>query len=353
METMEQEDLKILMKRFFRMRKAGRIGRIGLLLSAVMLVSVISACGSSEDQNDQTGQKDQKTDDAVYHVGICQLRKHTALDEATKGFQEALTEKLGGSVEFDCQTADGSMQDCQDILNGFVSDQVDLIMANATDALKAASQATNMIPIVATSITDYGTALNMREWTGTTGRNVTGTSDLAPVDRQAGMIPELFPDAKKAGILYCSAETNSIFQAQQMQSALADLDITAETYVAAGEDDIEKAAKEAAAACDVIYVPTDNVMASHVDLLKEILIPAGIPMIAGEEGICLAGVAALSISYYDIGYTAGEMAYEILAEGKAPGEMDIRYAQQVTKKYNAANCSALGIKVPQDYEAIE
>ena len=221
------------------------------------LVCMLSACGSQENVKENGG---------TYHVGICQWEQHVALDEATKGFQEALTDKLGEEVTFDVQIAQGSTQDCQEILNGFVADETDLIMANATSALMAASQATNTIPIVATSITDYGTALNMREWTGASGINVTGTSDLAPIESQADMIMELVPEAEKVGILYCSAETNSIYQAQKMSSILTDKGITIDTYTIADKTELEKTAQKAASECDVLYIPTDNTIASQAEL---------------------------------------------------------------------------------------
>lgn len=317
--------------------------KIAIAFSVVLMCS-LTACGNSEDV---------KNEDGKYHIGICQWEVHSALDEATRGFQEALTDKLGDAVVFDVEIAQGSTSNCQSILNGFVSEDVNLIMANATSALMAASQATNTIPIVATSITDYGTALNMREWKGASGINVTGTSDLAPIESQADMICELVPDAEKVGILYCSTETNSIFQAQVMGSVLTAKGIAFETYTIADKEELEKTAKRAASACDVIYIPTDNTIASQADLLKSILISEKVPMIAGEEGLCEAGIAALSISYYDIGYTAGEMAYEILEEGKNPGEIEVRYAENVTKKYNPENCEMLGITVPDDYEPLK
>lgn len=320
-----------------------KIRTTGSLIILATLVSTLSACGNQESQ---------KEDDGTYHVGICQWAEHAALDEATKGFQEALTDKLGEEVTFDVQIAQGSTQDCQEIINGFVAEESDLIMANATTALVTAAQATNTIPIVATSITDYGTALNMREWTGASGINVTGTSDLAPIESQADMILELVPEAEKVGILYCSAETNSIYQAQKMTSILTDKGMTIGNYTIADETELEKTAQKAASECDVLYIPTDNTIASQAELLKGILLSEKVPMIAGEEGLCEAGVATLSISYYDIGYSAGEMAYEILTEGKNPGEIEVRYAENVTKKYNPDNCEALGITVPDDYEEL-
>lgn len=333
----ENENMKHIANMKKKIRAAGSLVVLGALVCS------LSACGSQESE---------KADDGTYQIGICQWQEHAALDEATRGFQEALTDKLGDEVTFDLQIAQGNTQDCQEILNGFVSDEVDLIMANATSALVAASQATNTIPVVATSITDYGTALNMREWTGASGINVTGTSDLAPIESQADMIQELVPEAEKVGIVYCSAETNSIYQAQKMESILTNKGITVGTYTIADKDELEQTLQKATAECDVLYIPTDNTIASQADVLKKILLAAKVPMIAGEEGLCEAGIATLSISYYDIGYTAGEMAYEILTEGKDPGQIEVRYAETVTKKYNPENCEALGITVPDDYEVL-
>lgn len=338
MGILDRAGMEIKMKKRNNIRK-----KLSLVLLSAMVFG-LTACGQQENASQ---------DDGKYHIGICQWVEHSALDEATKGFQDALTEQLGDEVTFDVQNAQGATEDCQEILNGFVSDDVDLIMANATSALVAASQATNTIPIVATSITDYGTALNMREWTGASGINVTGTSDLAPIESQADIIQELVPEAKKVGILYCSAETNSIFQAQKMGSILTEKGLSFETYTIADKEELEKSARKAASECDVLYIPTDNTIASQAELLKEILISEKVPMIAGEEGLCEAGIATLSISYYDIGYSAGEMAYEILEEGKDPGDIDVRYSENVTKKYNSENCEALGITVPNDYEALK
>lgn len=331
------------------------------VLTATALVCSLTACGTDNykdketDQNASSASTQQDTDeDKVYNIGICQLVEHEALDAATQGFMDTLTEKLGkDKVKFDLQNAQGEEASCSTICNGFVSSNVDLIMANATGALQSASSATNSIPIVATSITDYATALNIEDWSGASGTNITGTSDLAPIDKQEDMIVELLPDAKKVGIIYCSAEPNSIFQAQQMEKYLEEDNIEYKEYTAADSNEIQSVVTNASSECDAIYIPTDNVMASGVQTVKNVLIPAKIPMIAGEQGICEAGVATLSIDYYSLGQKTGEMAYEILVNGKNPGEMEIEYADATTKKYNADNCKKLNIKIPDDYEAIE
>lgn len=292
--------------------------------------------------------------DKVYNIGICQLVQHEALDAATQGFKDVLTEKLGADhVKFDEQNANGESTNCTTICTGFAASGVDLILANATGALQAASAATATIPILGTSVTDYATALSIDDWTGATGTNISGTSDLAPIDEQAKMLLEMFPDVKQVGILYCSAESNSKYQATLFANALADAGVACKEYSAADTNEISTVCTTAIGECDVLYLPTDNTMASSTETIKNIVVPAGIPVIAGEEGICRGcGVATLSISYEDLGRATGEMAYEILVEGADISTMDVRFAPNVTKKYNASICAELGITAPEGYEAI-
>lgn len=243
---------------------------------------------------------------------------------------------------------------CATITNGFVADGVDLIMANATPALQAAMQSTDTIPIVATSITDYATALEISDWTGTTGMNITGTSDLAPLADQAAMIKELCPDAKTVGILYCTGEANSVYQANVVAEELSKLGIESKEYTAADTNDIASVTQNACDNSDVLYIPTDNTMASATGTIDPIVTDAKIPVIAGEEGICKGcGLATLSISYYSIGYKAGEMAADILQNGTDPSTMEIQFAEDLTKKYVADKATALGITIPDTYEAMD
>ncbi len=294
------------------------------------------------------------TDDTTYKVGICQLVQHPALDAASEGFEAALHEKLGEKVSIDYQNASGDSPTCATIVNQFVAADVDLILANATASLQAAAAATGEIPILGTSITDYATALEIDNWTGTTGVNISGTSDLAPLEDQAKMLNELFPDAKNVGLIYCSAEPNSEYQATTVEGYLKEMGYTCKTYTFADSNDIASVTTVAASENDVLYVPTDNTAASNAEIINNICIPAKTPVIAGEEGICAGcGVATLSIDYYDIGYKAGEMAYEIMVNGADVSSMPIEFAPQVTKKYNVVNCETLGITVPDDYVAIE
>ena len=288
--------------------------------------------------------------EGAYTVGICQLVQHEALDAATQGFKDALSEKLGDDVAFVEHNASGDAATCVTICNQLVAEGVDLMMGNATAALQAAAAASAEIPVVGTSITDYATALEIEGWTGKTGSNITGTADLAPLDQQAAMIQELFPDAKTVGILYCSAEPNSVYQSDVITGYLKDTGYAVEVFTFADSNDVANVTTAACAAADVLYIPTDNTAASCTETIAHVAIPAGKAIVAGEAGICGGcGVATLSIDYYDIGYAAGEMAYEILVNGANPGDMEIQYAPEVQKLYNEANCTALGIEVPEGY----
>ena len=339
---------------------------LSVVLTAVMAASVLTGCGSTDNgtastaaatgtaQSEAAATSAASTDGKVYNIGICQLVQHEALDAATQGFKDALVEKLGeGSVKFDEQNASGDSANCATIVNGFVSNGVDLILANATAPLQAAAQATADIPVLGTSITDYATALDISDWTGTVGNNISGTSDLAPLDQQAAMIQELFPDAKSVGLLYCSAEPNSVYQCDVIEGYLTEEGYTVARYAFTDTNDVTSVAQTAADNSDVIYIPTDNTAASNTEAIANVVIPAKVPVVAGEEGICSGcGVATLSISYYDLGYATGEMAAKILADGVDVSAMPVEFAPNVTKKYNAANCEALGITPPSDYVAI-
>ncbi len=333
---------------------------LSIVLATVMVLSLAACGGGSGNESsgsDETGgaEETEKSSGDSYTVGICQLVQHDALDAATEGFKDALTELCGeGNVTFDEQNAQGEHNMCATIVNQFVSDGVDLILANATDPLTTAASATAEIPIIGTSVTDYATALQIEDWTGATGINVSGTSDLAPIDEQEAMLKELLPDAKTVGILYCSAEPNSKYQAELFEEALKEDNIEYKEYTAADSNEIQSVVTSAVSEVDVIYIPTDNTMAASTDIVKNVCVPAGIPVIAGEQGICSGcGIATLSISYYDIGYKAGEMAYDVLANGADISSMDIEFAPEVTKMYNKEICEELKITVPEEYEAIE
>ena len=312
-----------------------------------------SAAASSTASSAASAAGSAAADGQSYTVGICQLVEHAALDAATQGFEDALTEAFGDNVKFDFQNAQNDSATCATIANGFVSAGVDLIMANATPALQAAQAATNSIPILGTSVTEYGVALGLTDFDGTVGGNVSGTSDLAPLDQQAEMITEWLPDVKKVGLLYCSAEANSQYQVDEVQKYLEAAGVTATQYAFSDSNDLASVCQKAADENDAVYLPTDNTVAANTGIVDGICRPAKKPVFAGEEGICAGcGVATLSISYYDLGYTTGEMAAKILTGEADISTMPIEYTS-VTKKYNKTICDDLGVTVPEGYEAIE
>ena len=349
------------------MKKSTKI--VSLLLAAACAASMTGCGGSgstattaaaSKAETEAASSEEAKseaaasTDGKTYKVGICQLVQHVALDAATQGFKDALTDALGDAVTFDEQNAQGDSNTCSTIINSFVSEGTDLILANATASLQAAAAGTSDIPILGTAVTEYGVALGIDDFDGTVGGNISGTSDLAPLDEQADMLHELFPDAKNVGLLYCSAEPNSQYQVDTVKDALEKLGYTCEYYAFSDSNDLSSVVTTAANDSDVIYVPTDNTVASNTEIINNICLPAKVPVIAGEEGICQGcGVATLSISYYDLGYKTGEMAVSILQDGEDISKMPIEYAPKFTKEYNKDICDELGIKIPDGYEAIE
>ncbi len=324
---------------------AGALTACGGSSSTAASSTASSAAASSAAASETSGES--------YTVGICQLVEHDALDAATEGFQDALTDQFGDAVTFDLQNAQNDTATCATICNGFVSAGVDLILANATASLQAAQAATADIPILGTSITEYGVALGLDDFDGTVGGNISGTSDLAPLDQQAAMILEWMPDAKTAGLLYCSAEANSQYQVDVVQSELEAAGLTVTQYPFSDSNDLSSVCQQAATNSDVLYVPTDNTVAANTGIVDGICRPMKKPVFAGEEGICKGcGVATLSISYYDLGYTTGEMAVKILTGESDISTMPIEYTD-VTKKYNKTICDDLGLTVPEGYEAIE
>ena len=324
---------------------------LSVALASTMVVG-LAGCGNSATTNggsDSTADKSGKT----YTIGICQLVQHEALDAATDGFKKALKDKLGDKVKFDEQNAAGDAPTFSTICTSFVTNNYDLILGNATAALQAAVSSTDSIPVLGTSVTDYGTALDISDWNGVTGKNVSGTTDLAPLDQQAKCIKELFPDAKNIGIIYCSSEPNSIYQSTTITKYLEDEGYKIKEYTFADSNDVASVTKSACDASDVIYIPTDNTAASCTEAINNVAGPAKTPIFAGEEGIAKGcGVATLSISYYDLGYETGEMAYDILVNGADITKMEVKTAPKFTKEYIADRADDLKVTVPDDYEKL-
>ena len=318
---------------------------VSLLLALILCLGSCIALSSCNDSKS----------DGKYKVGIVQLVEHPALDAATEGFKQAIIDELGAdAVEFDYQNAQNDANTCSTIVNQFVSNKVDLIMANATPALQAAAAATAEIPILGTSVTEYGVALELKNFNGTVGGNISGTSDLAPLDKQAAMITEWFPNAKTVGLLYCSKEANSQYQVDVVKAEIEKKGLTATLYPFTDSNDLAQICTTAADNCDVIYVPTDNTVAENTGIIDNVCAPKKVPVIAGEEGICKGcGVATLSISYYDLGYATGKMAVKVLKGEVDISTLAIGYAETQTPKYNKAICDSLGITPLEGYVAIE
>ncbi|WP_029200526.1 ABC transporter substrate-binding protein [Oribacterium sp. NK2B42] len=348
-------------------------------MAAVLAAASLTACGSSTTpaasteaaktetaaatetateaaKEESAAPSDAAASDKKFTVGICQLVQHSALDAATKGFIDVLKEEYGDNVVIDEQNAQGDSATCTTIINGFVSNEYDLILANATPALQSAMNATQDIPILGTSVTDYGTALAMDNFDASkgTGINISGTSDLAPLDQQEDMILELVPEVKNVSILYCSAEANSQYQASQIEKYLEEDGIAYKEFTFSDSNDLQSVVQSAVADCDAMYIPTDNTAASNMTVINNIVQPAGIPIICGEENMMKSGaLATLSISYEDLGRATGKQAIDILSNGADVSTMPIAYAEATTKEYNKAYADAIGITIPDDYTAVE
>ena len=324
--------------------KKNTIKQLLAVVLCLSMAALLFGCGSKTDAEPAASAEateaaaDASADDAVYTVGICQLVTHEALDAATQGFKDALTEEFGDKVVFEEQNAAGDSN------------------ANATPALQAAAAATADIPILGTSVTEYGVALDIKDFGGTVGGNISGTSDLAPLDKQADMLAEWCPveEYPNVGLIYCSAEANSQYQVDTVKGYLDDMGYTCTLYPFSDSNDFNAVAQAAVDASDVIYAPTDNTVASNVGILDNLCSAAEVPVIAGEEGICRGcGVATLSISYYDLGVTTGKMAAQILKGEADISEMPVAYAEDFTPEYNAEICERLGLTAPEGYTALE
>jgi len=292
-------------------------------------------------------------EEEIYHVGICQLVQHSALDNAAKGFKDALSGLLGDRVVFHEQNASGDVGTCIAVVNSLIAEEVDLIVANSTPALQAAHVSTGEIPILGVSITDYAAALDYDTWNGVTGINISGTSDLAPLDGQTGLIAEMFPEADEVGLLYCSSEANAIYQIGIMKDYLTEMGYACTEYAFTDTNDVTPVAQTACAASDVVFVATDNTVAACAEAVRNAVEIERTAIIGGDEGICFGcGVATICANYYDLGYTTGEMAYEVLVNGADVADMPIRFASEFSKVYNPEMAEYLGIAAPEGYTPI-
>ena len=315
---------------------------LAIVFAALMLLS-LAACGGTA------------SDDGRYVIGICQMTKHPSLDQASEGFKDAVISALGAeNVVFKEQDAAGEYATCGVVIDGFIAERVDLILANSTTPLQVAVSATGEIPILGTSITDYAAALNMSEWTGSVEGNVSGTTDLAPLDQQAAVIAELFPEAENVGMLYCSSEPNSVYQITRVEGCLTEMGYTCTSFAFVDVNDLSAVCEAACDASDVIYIPTDNICAMYTENIANVVLPAGVPVVTGDAATCAAaGVATFSIDYYDMGYMTGEMAAQVLTGEADISAMAIHSVDVAEKMYNPVNCEKLGVVVPDDYQPVQ
>ena len=313
-------------------------------LAATMALTLAACGGEGQSADDPDG----------YTIGICEQMEHVSLSEATQGFMDGLAELLGADkVVFREQNAGGEQTNCTTIMNGFLAEGVDLILANATWPLQAAASATADTPILGTSVTDYAVALGLDEFDGTVGGNISGTSDLVDLEAQAAIISELFPDAETVGLLYCSGEPNSVYQIETVRGYLEPLGYACEIFAFTDVNDLASVTQAACDACDVIYIPTDNTVATNVESVANVVLPAGVPVVGGDPGICSGcGVATIATDYYELGRLTAEMAAQVLNGEADISSMPIQYGA-MEKIYDPENCELLGISIPEGYNPVE
>ena len=313
-------------------------------LAATMALTLAACGGEGQSADDPDG----------YTIGICEQMEHVSLSEATQGFMDGLAELLGADkVVFREQNAGGEQTNCTTIMNGFLAEGVDLILANATWPLQAAASATADTPILGTSVTDYAVALGLDDFDGTVGGNISGTSDLVDLEAQAAIISELFPDAGTVGLLYCSGEPNSVYQIETVRGYLEPLGYACEIFAFTDVNDLASVTQAACDASDVIYIPTDNTVATNVESVANVVLPAGVPVVGGDPGICSGcGVATIATDYYELGRLTAEMAAQVLNGEADISSMPIQYGA-MEKIYDPENCELLGISIPEGYNPVE
>ena len=319
---------------------------ISTIIALALMISAcftLSACGGSNKIKINP-------DKEHYVVGICQLVTHESLDKATEGFMAALKSELeaaGRTVEFKLQNAAGDTNTCPTIINSFVADDVDLIMANATPALQAAYNGTTTIPVLGTSVTDYGVAFEIENFNGVVGNNVSGTSDAVAFGDQAQMMIDTLGlvAGDKIGVLYCTAEPNSLYQYEEVKAYFESKGITDVTaYTFTDSNDLASVVTNAAANCKALYIPSDNTAAANDEAIGNICLPAGVPVFTSYASAICYGT--LAIDYYELGVETGKMAAKVLLGKEDITEMKVKTISSV-KEFNNDICEELGIAVEE------
>lgn len=332
---------------------------LALFLTLSMTAFLMTGCGSSTEEaaaetsaeevvaetpENQTEAADEAAGTETYKIGVIQLVEHAALDAANEGFVAALDE-AGIAYEIDQQNAQNDQSACQTIAEKLVNDGNDLILAIATPAAQAVAGATSEIPVLVTAVTDPADA-GLVDTNEVPGGNVSGTSDLTPVKEQVNLLTQLLPEAKKVGILYCSAESNSEFQANMATEACTAAGLESEMFTVSSSNEIQQVVESMVGKVDAIYAPTDNTIAAGMATVAMVANDNKLPVICGEAGMVEAGgLATYGIDYYQLGYLTGQQAIEILVNGADVSQMPVGYlaAEQCELTTNAETAEALGI----------
>ena len=319
--------------------------KLKALAAGLMLTLALGVVGCGGDKK-EAPKKAEKV-----NVGIVQLVEHAALDAANKGFVEGLASKgykEGQNIAYDRQNAQADQSNLQNIAHRFVNNKVNLICAIATPAAQTVANVTSDIPIVATAVTDYKTAKLVKD-NAKPGTNVTGTTDMNPVEQQLDLLLKIVPNAKSVGTIYCSSEVNSQLQVDILKKAAAGKNVTIKEATVSNVNDIQQAARSLVGKVQAIYVPTDNVLASAMPTLISVTEEAKLPVICGEGGMVKAGgVATLGVDYYKLGFQAGEMAADILGGKSKPADMAIQAQKEFKAMVNLKEAEKIGLKVPED-----
>ena len=303
-----------------------------LLLTVVLAFGMLSACRADADSG-------------TVSIGIIQLVEHPALDAAREGFLAALYDE-GIEAEVDFLNAQGDIATLATIAQRFVGNDVDLVLAIATPSVQAMAAATYTIPIVGTAITGYERA-GVVYSNEAPGGNVTGASDMNPIEEQIKMIVEFVPDIQTLGIVFSSNEANSVYQAEIAQAIAEGLGLTVVTGTVTATGDVQQNTLSVAGRVDAIFIPTDNTHADAMSVVGQVSIETGVPVFPGEEHMVMGGgVATLSVNYFELGYQSGMMAVQILRGEGEPATMPIQFSQRLTPVVNGFMASELGLDVP-------
>lgn len=335
-----------------------------LALCGALALSALAGCGSSASSSTAPAASSAAASSAVStaqaategkdpaecKIGVIQLTEHVALDAACQGFIDGMVAAGFKEENITVQNAQGEQPNCVTIANTFVNNGVDLILAIATPAAQAAAQATTEIPILVTAVTDPESA-GLVASNEAPGGNVSGTSDMNPIDEQVALLQKLCPDAKTVGILYCSSEDNSKLQADLAQTTMEAAGLKVEVFTATDTNDVQAVTQAAVSKVDAIYIPTDNLFASAMDTVALITNPAKIPVICGESNMVeKGGLATYGIDYYNLGQMTAAQAVQVLVDGVDVGTIAIGYSSEkdLAVSVNEDTAAAIGVEIPAD-----